>query len=155
MAKNEGRNTALILLGIVVIIAVVGLILLFTGVRTGKAYYYPNSGIGVYQYSNTQFYPSAREACLRAVHCQDGWGGVLVSPPEQSPAICVCPEHFFPETVFDWTAVRLGEDPAPRDWNHNYEWKIVWKMQNAMYSTGGARVYESPGYPPMGTYSAY
>lgn len=149
MAKKEGQNMALILLGIVVIIAVVGVILLYSGVKTGKS-------IGPYQYDDRQFYPTAREACLRAVYCRDGWGGVLVSPPEQSPAICVCPEHFHPETLFDWTAVRLGEDPAPREWNDMFEKKIVWISQNPMYSTGGSRVYEVPGaYQKLGTYSSY
>ncbi len=154
MAK-EGRNMALVLLGIVVIVAVVGLILLYSGAKTGEAFYYPNSGGGVYQYNNANLYPSAREACLRAVQCQDGHGGVLVSAPEANPAVCVCPEHFYPTTVFDWTALRRGEMPAPRDYNENAIKKIIWQPQGQIYASGNRQVYEEPSwaYSKPGTYN--
>jgi len=153
MAK-EGRNMALVLLGIVVIVAVVGLILLYSGAKTGESFYYPNSGTGIYQYSSTNFYPSAREACLRAVQCQDGHGGVLVSTPTENPAVCACPEHFFPTTVFDWTALRRGEMPAPRDYNKDFVKKIVWQPQGMLYADGSQQVYENPSYyMKSGTYT--
>lgn len=156
MAK-EGRSMALVLLGIVVVVAVVGLILLYTGAKTGdvaRPFYpiYPESG--VYQ-AEQQFYPNAREACLRAVTCQDGHGGVLVSVPEANPAVCVCPEHFFPTTVFDWTALRRGEMPAPREYNENAVKKIIWQPQGTIYAGGSRQVYEEPSwaYSKPGTYT--
>lgn len=149
MAKDEGRNMALVLLGIVAIIAVVGLVLLYTGTKTGEAY----AGSGVYD--RGQYYPSPADACRRVVDCQNGAGGnfLMVDPNDDSVAICDCSEHHREETVFDWTYLDK-EQPLYIPTQHY--WKVQWKPQTSRFLDQNGRrispVYEEPGTYPSGYY---
>ena len=104
-AKNP-----LAVLGVISVIAIVGMIFLFTGVMSGQVAYRPGPFI----------YIEPDQACARGVMCQYGEGAVPVGT-EDSFALCVCPEDIMPETMAE--AGSFQRDPS----GYYHESK-VWKI---------------------------
>lgn len=103
----------LALLGIVAIVLIVGLVLMTTE-KTGQGIYIA--------------YETPIDACRAAMMCNDGGGAILVSAPWENPARCVCPEHFIPGTIFDWTSLRRGEVTPPElSWYTEAEHQVRWQ----------------------------
>ena len=107
------RTAYFAIFGVVAIVLIAGLVLMLSAEKTGEGIYIA--------------FDTAREACLRSIMCNDGGGAILVSEAYENPARCVCPEHFNPGTILDWTALRRGEVAPPAlSWYEGAENRIRW-----------------------------
>ncbi len=97
----ENKGIALAILGIVAVIAVVGLVLLFKG-ATGNVAYRP--------------YPFITQDGQRAcglIQCQNGQGAVYVgesNTPGVPSYACICPNQFQEQRIADWSNQWRGDE---------------------------------------------
>ncbi len=99
MAENKG--VALAILGIVGVIAVIGLVLLFKG-ASGNLSYDVNDFIT----------PSAEKACS-SIMCNNGMGAVVLGDELRAEGefwVCGCSEQFEDQTIADWSNQWKGDE---------------------------------------------
>ncbi len=116
----EQKGIALIILGIVALIAVVGLILLFKG-ATGNASY-------SYVKPFTMIEQSGTRLCQN-MDCQDGHGALLIGEETHQDGeywVCGCPKQFQDKQIEDWSNEWKG-DPVHGDLDFSYDW--VWVVR--------------------------
>ncbi len=117
----EDKGTALAILSIIIVIAVIGIILLFKG-GTGAASY-------SYVKPFTMIAPSAEKACS-ILDCQNGVGAVLIGEETRLDGeywVCGCPAQFQDKKISDWSYTWKG-DPASNGLDFgNYE--FVWRVR--------------------------
>lgn len=94
---EEGKGVALAILGIVAVIAVVGLVLLFKG------------GAGKVSYGGGPFIQEPADRLCNNIQCENGEGGIVVG---ETPThwICACPHNFQAQHIADWSNQWRGDD---------------------------------------------
>ncbi len=93
----EEKGIAMAILGIVAVIAVIGLVLLFKG------------GAGKVTYGPGPFIAESPERLCNDIHCENGLGAVVIG--EQGDYwVCGCPEHFTDQDIADWSNGWKGDE---------------------------------------------
>jgi hypothetical protein len=101
----ETKGIALAILGIVAVIAVVGLVLLFKG------------GTGQVSYSTwpVPFIEEDAQRLCNDIQCQNGMGAIVIG--EKSDYwVCGCPEFFADQRISSWSNAWKGDEA-----NHGLE----------------------------------
>ncbi len=118
---DEGKGIALAILGIVLIIAVVGIVLLFKG----------GTGAALYSYVKpfTMIAPTAQKACS-ILDCQNGVGAVIIGEETHLDGeywVCGCPAQFQDKRITDWSYQWKGDESHDGLDFGNYE--FVWRVR--------------------------
>ncbi len=118
---EEGKGIALAILGIIVIIAVAGMVLLFKG-GTGQASY-------SYVKPFTMITPTAQKACS-ILDCQNGVGAVIIGEETHLDGeywVCGCPAQFMDKRISDWSYQWKGDESHDGLDFGNYD--AVWRVR--------------------------
>jgi hypothetical protein len=98
---QESKGVALAILGIVAVIAVVGLVLLFSGAAAKVSL-----GRGEF------ITPTGDKACS-VVSCQNGYGAIVLGEQLHADGeywVCGCPNHFSDADIADWSNQWSGDE---------------------------------------------
>jgi len=95
MAENKG--IALAILGIVAVIAVVGLVLLFKG------------GTGNVSYGPGPFIADTADKLCNDIQCDNGQGAIVIGEKEDY-WVCGCPNFFSDQRIDDWSNQWKGDE---------------------------------------------
>jgi hypothetical protein len=117
----ESKGVAMAILGIIVIIAVVGLVLLFKG-ATGKVSY-------SYEKPYTFIEQSAERLCSNMA-CRGGNGAIVLGEETHADGeywVCGCPSNFVDVKIADWSNTWNG-DPA-RNGNDFPNYEAIWRVR--------------------------
>jgi hypothetical protein len=98
---EESKGVALAILGIVAVIAVVGLVLLFSGAAAKVSL-----GRGEF------ITPTGDKACS-VVYCQNGYGAIVLGEQLRADGeywVCGCPNHFTDTDIADWSNQWSGDE---------------------------------------------
>jgi len=117
----ESKKVALAVLGIVALIAVVGLILLFKG-ATGQSTY-------SYVKPFTMIEQPAQRLCEN-MDCNNGRGAIVIGEELHLDGeywICGCPKQFVDQRIFDWSNTMKGDEAHDGLDFGNYE--FIWRVR--------------------------
>lgn len=121
---EEGKGVALAILGIVALIAVVGLILLFKSGATG------DSTFASYIKKSTLIEQSGERLCSNMA-CRSGMGAIMIGSEEHLDGkyyVCACPSQFTDQRISDWSNQWKG-DPA-QDSLKMGDYENVWRVKS-------------------------
>jgi hypothetical protein len=108
----EAKGMTLAILGIVAVLAVVGLVLLFSG-ATGKV-----------SYGGGPFIEVTPEKACNTVYCQNGDGATFLGM-RGNYAICACAQQFETRRIAQWSdAWRGDEHKDGSDWYPDGTWQV-------------------------------
>lgn len=122
--EEKGKGIALAILGIVAVIAVVGLIMLFKSGMTG------DSTFASYIKKSTLISQSGERLCSNMA-CNTGMGAILIGVENHLDGdyyVCACPSQFNDKKIEDWSNSWKG-DPA-RGERDVASYEFVWRIKS-------------------------
>ena len=121
---EQGKGVALAILGVVAIIAVVGLVLLFKGGPTG------DSTFASYIKKSTLIAQTPERLCSNMA-CSSGMGAIYIGDEEHLDGtyyVCACSSQFTDQRISDWSNQWKG-DPA-QDNLEIGDYENVWRIKS-------------------------
>jgi hypothetical protein len=114
------KGIAMAILGIVALIAVVGLVLLFRGATGDVSYSYEKP---------YTFIEQPGERLCQNMDCEDGHGALLIGEETRQDGeywVCGCPSQYQDRQIKDWSNTYKG-DESHGELEFSYDW--VWRVR--------------------------